>query len=119
MVFQYTDMNSKAAFCGLERKGNLIIATELAENTGASVTNSCDYIATQYCTQNDIPFGDLIFVEHYDQRSYEGRGNSEDFSLVTFRQGERFGKPHFTNPEWKPLRRDEYQDLLDSHSLVS
>lgn len=114
MIFNYTDMNQRDAFCDIERFGNLVIATELKENTGASVTNAADYIATQYCTSHGISFEDLIFVERYDHRSYEGK-KSPDCSLVTFQIRERFGQPHFTTSDWKYLTPAAFEELVRNH----
>lgn len=89
MIFEFTDMNRRAATTNIEQHGNLIIVTELATNEGASVTNSAEYIATQYATQNGIPFDAIKFVERYDSRSYENgrkplKGEFPTLDLVTF-----------------------------------
>ena len=56
----------------IERYGNLIIATELNENPGMSVTNACEHIAIQYAREHGMQLDRMIFVERYDHRSYGG-----------------------------------------------
>lgn len=117
MIFEYTDMNRRAATTDIEQYGNLIIATELATNEGASVTNSAEYIATQYAGRHNIPIDAIVFVERYDSRSYDDKRTLKEpeHSLVSFSMGERNGKPHLTTPEWKHLTEDELQDLISEH----
>ena len=118
MIFEYTDMNKRPAHCDIEKIGNVVIMTELANNTGASVTNSCEYIAKQYTAQNDLSVNDLIFVERYDYRSYETRKphvkNAElpNYTLVTFTDSETMrGK---LTPNWKHLSMDDFNALIKS-----
>ena len=119
MIFYYTDVNGNEAFCEIARKGNLVIATELAANTGASVTNSCEIIATEICKQKEIAFEDLIFVEHYDKNSYRNKQGEESFSRVCFSQGAISGESRLTAPTWQPLTVGEYMELLESQSHVA
>lgn len=121
MIFEYTDMNHRAATTDIEQYGNLIIATELATNEGASVTNSAEYIATQYAGQHNIPLDKIIFIERYDHRSYEDgrkplKGEFPTNDLVTFSMGERNGRLHLTTPEWKRITENELNALIERES---
>ena len=66
MIFEYTDMNKRPAYCDIEKIGNVVIMTELAGNTGASVTNSSEYIAQQYTKQYNLSVNDLTFIWRVD-----------------------------------------------------
>ena len=112
MIFKYKDMNGNAAVCDIERHGNLIIATELAENTGGSVTNSSEYIATQFCESNGVPLEDVIVVERYDHRSYNTK-NPIRLSKVTYQIGSRMGKPHLMSPDWSYIMEDQLEDIIE------
>ena len=88
MMFNYTDRNNSECVCDVEQHGNVIIMTELEENTGASVTNSCDYIAAQYADRFGLDLDSLVFVERYDRRSYANAGTvgAENLSLISFKR---------------------------------
>ena len=47
MIFHYTDFNGNLAICDIEIYGNVVIATELDNNTGASITNVAELVAMQ------------------------------------------------------------------------
>ena len=114
MIFEYTDMNKRPAYCDIEKIGNIVIMTELADNTGASVTNSCEYIARQYAEQNNLSVKDLTFIERYDKRNYEFgqrpfKGEFPIYALVTFTDN---GCKSKLTPNWKHLSSDEFNDLI-------
>ena len=111
-MFNYTDRNNSECVCDIEQHGNVIIMTELAENTGASVTNSCDYIATQYAGRFGFDLDNLIFVERYDRRSYTNAGTLEtdNLSLISFkRAGSRL-----YSPQWKHISGAELDALIET-----
>lgn len=121
MIFEFTDMNRRNATTEIEQYGNLIIATELATNEGASVTNSAEYIATQYAGRHNIPLDKIIFVERYDSRSYENgrkplKGEFPTHDLVTFSIGERNGRTHLTTTQWKRITEEELNALIERES---
>ena len=121
MLFNFIDRNRRTASTDIEQYGNLIIATELKENGGQSVTNAAEYIATQYAGQHGIPFDALTFVERYDHRSYEGgkkplEGEFPNYSFVSFSIVEQNGQRHFTAPKWKHMTLDELNALIEKES---
>jgi hypothetical protein len=117
MIFEYTDMNNRPAHCDVEKIGSLIIMTELASNTGASVTNSWEYMVKQYAEQNNLSVNNVIWIERYDKRSYGSeRLNTEtsefpNYSIVTFADDDwNNGK---LTPHWKHLSKDDFNDLIN------
>ena len=118
MVFSYIDMNKHQAHCDIEKIGNIIIMTELSDNTGASVTNSCGYIAKQFTEQNNLSLNDLIFIERYDERSYESwqtsmkNGKFPNYALVNFKDNNSINEK--LAPDWTYLPEHEFDDLVQS-----
>jgi hypothetical protein len=115
MIFEYTDMNNRPAYCDIEKIGDLIIMTKLAENTGASVTNSNNYIAKQYTEQNNLSINDLTFIERYDERSYEFwrkqlKAELPTYALVNFTTCDNAGK---LVPNWNHLSSDGFNELIE------
>ena len=116
MIFQYTDMNKQESHCDVEQYGNVVIMTELADNAGASVTHSCEYIASQYTNRFELDLDRLIFVERYDRRSYTNAETlkSDNLSLVSFkRAGSRL-----YSPQWKHITAAELDVLIEKESAT-
>lgn len=81
----------------------------MAEETGEgmSVPNACELIATQVVKRYGLEPGRMLFVEHYPQ-CQRPKPYDESFDLVTFRwDGKRFW-----NPDWKPLSKEEFNDII-------
>ena len=125
MIFPFVSVDGiRAGLCDVERYGNLIIVTELKENTAMSVTNAIEYIATQYANQHGIELNDLVVVERYDERSYsptrKSNGHnreSPNLSLVKLKVGVRMGRTHLTSPEWEFINDETLRVLRWAHSL--
>ena len=90
----------------------IVIATELHDNPGASITNVAEKCAAQVCLFHDIHPSRLIWVEHYDERDLPRhhwaayRPEGEGFNLVTFdfrnkREVNDEGGPTLGTPTWK------------------
>jgi hypothetical protein len=69
----------------------VVVVTELAENTGFSVTNAAENVWRAIARRLDTTR--FAMVEHYDAESYEG-ASEETFDLVTVVGGK---------PTWQPL----------------
>lgn len=59
----------------------VVIASELPENEGMSVTNGADRIAAELMDQYELP-APFIFIEHYPAEARPSFG--ETYDLVTF-----------------------------------
>ncbi|NLH95904.1 MAG: hypothetical protein GX477_00970 [Clostridiaceae bacterium] len=94
MIFHYTDFNGNLAICDIEIYGNVVIATELDNNTGASITNVAELVAMQVCRAFNINPRHLVWIEHYPPSSI----SPEHFDRVEFDFDER--RVCFTNPRW-------------------
>jgi hypothetical protein len=117
-VFEYWANNGLLAKCGIflqETKDNkmLCIATELEENTGPSITNSCEYLANEICKQKEINVLDLILIERYDRRrDLENYSVPETFDLVIFDINMELGAKTFNNPQWKRIENFAIEEVL-------
>lgn len=97
-LFHYTiPVNSFPAFCqvqiikrGTYGKVNIAILTELPNNSGMSVTNACEYIATKLCQEHSLDPGHTIFIDHYPKRQ------GEDYSIVSF----SWNDGEASDPDW-------------------
>jgi hypothetical protein len=61
----------------------VIIAAELKENTGSSITNCIESLATEVCRSFRLPPARTVWIEHY---GYGMSAHARGFDLVTFRQ---------------------------------
>ena len=113
MIFEYKDANKHPAHCDIEKIGNIIVMTELASNTGASITNSCEYIAKQYAEQHGLSVDDVVWIERYDERSYGNKrvrkNNVPNYTLVTFENS--VAVAGLLKPSWERLTAGQFQVL--------
>ena len=123
-MFQPTEYKFKGFWgcrsrCGLEvirhRSFDLVIATEMADNPGTSVTNVAEHLATAVCKDWGIPARSLVWVEHYPKRDsdFEPYVPDESWDLVQFYLDPAQGR--FANPVWFRLS-EEQMDLLRAGS---
>lgn len=109
-VFEYRANNGLLSKCGIflqETKDHkmLCIATELEENTGPSITNSCEFLAMEICRQREINVLDFILIERYSKRK-------DGISLVIFDINMELGAKTFYNPHWKRLDNFIIEEVL-------
>lgn len=119
--FEYPGYFHKPAHCQLEvyrrESGEgyiVVIATELAANDGASITNASESLAVQICKNFSLPHPQkLILIEHY----YADSVLPESYSLVRFQnirrvQTNRDVKFVFEGRSWLPLEKSELERLI-------
>jgi hypothetical protein len=125
--FEFKGLGGRRAWCRLEviplKEGRTaVIATEVEDNSGTSVTNVAEHLASFACDRFQIDPDRLVWIEHYGYGGWRER----TYDLVTFsrRQPERMqwaepvlrhqpsGWPgHFEEPEWRPMRDEDWQSL--------
>ncbi|WP_196520842.1 hypothetical protein [Nostoc sp. WHI] len=102
---------------------SIIICSDLdEEDTGTSITNSVEGLATliwrQYHNQELSPHRCLghgfLFIEHYPRNKRSKRDKEpEDFSLVQFNwDGQRFSQPR-----WSPLTSSIVLSFIQQHQV--
>jgi hypothetical protein len=118
--FDYTvPVNSFPAFCdvriyecGSYGRQRVIILTELPDNTGMSVTNACEYIATELVRLHNLTPGYTIWIEHYPDRHPAGmekdRMFDESFALITF----EWNGNRACSPDWRCVSREWAEQLI-------
>ena len=95
----------------------LVIATDLGDDTGTSVTNACETIAEVVCRDYEILPRNLIFIEHYPAR---GRKKSsffreETFNIVQFKNNGL----KFFSPEWKHLPKEKFIKIISLSAIYN
>ena len=113
MIFKFIDKNGKEGVCDIEQHSNLIVVTELAENTGMDIINSCGEIVTQYCEQSGIRPWELIYFERYDERSGERYANENPnyFSVKL----SSYLKKEVPFPTWVKYNEPEFKAVLENY----
>lgn len=93
-----------SARCRVRVYGNVVIASELIDNPGMSITNAAASIAMQVAQYYEIPLQDLVWVEHYPSQA----NHEETFDLVHFKVGDGL---LFLN-RWQRLATEEVSKLV-------
>jgi hypothetical protein len=86
------------------------VYAELAENTGTSVTNAAETIATHVWEFLERPDSEIIFVEHWPDRNRNGSHEpllNEHWSLTTF-NSVRGG---FARLQWRRIGKEAVERL--------
>jgi len=115
--YNYLDKNGQEGKCHLKifYDGNnmLCVATEIDSNTGMSVTNAAENIATkvyqEYVWSRQKNVNKFDWVEHYPVRGTKFRPIKEEYCLVNFNWDN--GKAY--HPNWRKLGgKSEFDDFL-------
>ncbi len=64
-----------------ERDAHVVVASEMASNTGTSITNAAEVVAAGVAHAYRLPTP-LVYIEHYPPAATDGR--AETFDLVVF-----------------------------------
>lgn len=113
MNFEFTDLNGRKGVCDVERHSDLIVVTELDENTAMSVTNACTFIATQYCKQNGIRPWDLFFFERYDERSGEAYAG-DNTACASVKMNVDMNRT-FYSPVWIRYNKEAFDAVVNNY----
>lgn len=110
--FQYLDPNGRTGHCHLEVLNNedntIVIATELADNPGMSITNAVECLIAQVCRSKVIDPATLVWIEHYSEKSYKQKAKPRvEYSLVTF----KLSKSAVVKAAWKPMEKMDWIEL--------
>ena len=128
IIYNYKGFYGCACKCGLQVHKNLVIATEIPQNEGTSITNMAAELASLVCEGFEIEPSELIWIEHYPDRGLNERTGEyeipEDFSLVTFKQKEKTSYltvgvatiSIFSSPVWHPIEKETVQGLVEAHT---
>ncbi len=96
---------------------HVVVFSEVAENTGQSITNAIEQLAAEVILANALPSKETVVIEHYPAASRPTE--KETFDLVTFSHADpepilRAGKWQLElgEPEWSPIDRQAVETLL-------
>ena len=127
--FEFRGFHGCRCVCNLELFSladgrTVVIATELADNKGTSITNVVEYLASTVCDRFEIDPDKLVWIETY---GYAAPGERQrTFDLVTFTTRTSDGihwspavtkhKPdgwpgYFEDPEWRAMKDEDWQVL--------
>lgn len=112
IYFYNVRANSIMAHCGLRlltapTGDNVVIATELPDNPGMSITNAAEEVAAAVCRDFGLEPERLVWIEHYPERltgdNYGHRTEPASFDAVTF----TWDGQQFSDPQWRRLAPEE------------
>lgn len=112
-TYQWHGSNSTLAHCGLRifpRTGKkVVILSEMDSNTGISVTNDIEHLATLVLRDYDLHPNFTIWIEHYSPHSYRHTPDDEleTYDLIQFNWNDN----RFSAPRWCRLTYDEVNAL--------
>jgi hypothetical protein len=114
--YRFRGFHGCDAWCALEilkvKDGRtVVIATEVENNPGTSVTNAAEQLACQVCVEFSIDPSQLVWIEHY---GYPAPGELDrhprtylvSFSILPAGRGAVFGQP-----QWRPMRNEDWLAL--------
>jgi hypothetical protein len=120
-IFHYSGYFGCASRCRLrwirrEHAGQIkvvVIATELPDNPGTSITNRAEHLASEICRCFGVDPSELILVEQYPSSSarrhaLRGSLRAERFDLVAF----ELEGGTFKRPKWIPVRKELVESLI-------
>jgi hypothetical protein len=100
-----------------ERDAHVVVASELASNTGTSITNAAEVVAAEIAHAYRLPTP-LVYIEHFPPAATDGR--AETFDLVVFAHwdtreiarvpGELIRE--IGPPEWRRVDREAVEILV-------
>ena len=111
--YQHPTTHVDGAHCRLRiydnDAGAVVILSELADNTGISVTNAAEELATEIARLHRLTPDTTTWIEHYDRNSYRHADDmQETFDDITFTW--RNGAAHA--PQWTRLTATELLAIL-------
>ena len=129
--FRFRGFGGREAWCSLEilplaDGRTAVVATELADNPGTSVTNVAEHLASHVCDRFGIDPDRLVWIEHYGYPPAVDPRKPREFEFVTFTRRRPEGvwwfpavlkaKPdgwpgYFEEPQWRPMTDRDWRAL--------
>jgi hypothetical protein len=113
--FHFTGFHGCRSCCALEiirvaDGRSAVIATELPDNPGTSITNAFELVASAVCLQFAIDPHRLVWIEHYGYASAFAAGNPRPFDLVSFDVWPDRDR-RVAHPQWKRMHNADWLAL--------
>ena len=100
--FNYTGFVGCESVCGIQiiecDEWTVVIATELDENKGTSITNFVEFIVPEIAAKFNLDASKLVWVEHYPSPE-------ETWDIV------RFIGENFSSPVWKRIQESDVESI--------
>ena len=116
MLYHYPGYHGISSFCDLDVTilpygAAFVVCSQDLDNTGTSVTNAAETIASQLCRERPaLDPARLIWIERYPPRGSRHSPIAESFDLVTFQVTDSTRRT-VARPTWKRLTAKEFQAL--------
>ncbi len=113
-VFEFAGLHGCPSRCGVEvfDKGKsriVVVATELSQNNGTSVTNAWPQLADAIQEEYNLDDREVTWIEHYPER----RGLYESFDMVLmFRDSTGHWRMSQEQRVWRNLAWENVQRLI-------
>jgi hypothetical protein len=108
--YRFRGFHGCDAWCALEilpasHGRTVVIATEVKDNPGTSITNSAEHVAHRVCMEFSIDPLRLVWIEHYGYPSPgdAAKRHPRTYDLVTFQVLPAGHDAMFTQPKWRPM----------------
>lgn len=96
-----------------------VIATELPDNAGTSITNCAENLCIIALNKYNIDLRRVVWIEHYPGEQGIFKSDRETFDLVTFDivpmpnpLAPKEVRVKLQNPKWKRLKREHVESLI-------
>lgn len=110
--YQHPTTHRDGAHCRLRiydnDAGAVVILSELADNTGISVTNTAEELATEIARLYHLTPATTTWIEHYGPFSYSDGRRDETFDEITFTWHNGIA----SRPDWHRLTVTELLAIL-------
>lgn len=113
---EFMGFHGYRCWCALEmlplRDGRTaVIATEVADNPGTSVTNAFELLATDVCARFTIDPRRLVWIEHYGYPVAACPTEARGFDMVRFTIAPTPDGTCFSNMQWRLMRDTDWRAL--------
>jgi hypothetical protein len=108
MIYNYNGVMG-CCRCDIEVYGNVVIATELKDNIGVSITSCAEDLANEICKKYEINLDRLIWIECYSKAN----GFPKEVDLVKF----SIVHGSLCNPEWIKISQGKVDKILQENKV--
>ena len=114
--YPFTGFHGCQCWCSLEvlplsDGRTAVIATEVADNPGTSVTNAFELLATDVCARFTIDPRRLVWIEHYGYPAAACPTEARGFNMVRFTIAPAPDGTCFSHVYWRPVCDADWRKL--------
>ena len=114
--YEFRGFHGCTSWCALEilslKDGRTaVLATEVIDNPGTSITNVCEDLAYWVCVEFSIDPSKLVWIEHYGYPSPVKSIGPRTYDLVTFTILPPGHEAVFAEPKWRTMHYEDWRNL--------